>query len=182
MYTKFGAGVLVDIIGLAFSDKEKKKEEAKKIISNEEIIDFYSEEIKRILLASGKFKSVNILAADRKYIGNDENNDPISKWFGNKDFFNGEYIKGEYLENPNFRNGQEILIEYGIDQLFFKEYSSGEIYIDPSDLLIKIIDKESGKLIARNYCYTKIDPFDIRTKTPISQISKECISKAFNAL
>jgi hypothetical protein len=149
MHTSFGAGALWDILGTALSDKEKKAEQANKLISNEEVIKVYTEEIKKLLLGLGKFKAINILESNLKYVGKDEGNDPIDKWFGEKIIFGDK--KGEYFQNPNFREDQEILIEYGLDHIHITEDLNNRIEVK-TNLLIKVIDKVSSKLITKDQC------------------------------
>jgi len=149
MHTSFGVGALWDILGAALSDKEKKAEQANKLISNEEVIKVYKEEIKKLLLGLGKFKEINILESNLRYLGKGEGNDPINKWFGERIIFGDK--KGEYFQNPNFREDQEILIEYGLDHIHITESLDDRIQVK-TDLLIKVIDKDSGKLITKDQC------------------------------
>lgn len=149
MHTKFGAGILWDFLGAALSDKEKKIEQANKLISNEEVIKVYSEEIKKLLLGLGKFKVINTLESNLRYEGKDEGNNPIDKWFGERIIFGDK--KGEYFQNPNFREDQEILIEYGLDHILITEDLNNSKKVETT-LLIKVIDKFSSKLITKDQC------------------------------
>ncbi len=203
MHTKFGAGGLLDILGFALSDKEKKAEQANKLISNEDIIKIYTEEIKKLLLASGKFKAINILEPDLRYVGifnsKDPINDPIGKWYG-KTSYGPE--KGEYFQNPNFRQDQEILIEFGLNKLVFAEGLGGDIETRQTDLLIKVLDKETSKLIVKGNCSIIISMYDYLNKDSsrnmalinqaiqdsfffegwINSGSRDCISRIFNEI
>lgn len=199
VHTAFGVGSLLDILGVALSDKEKKTELAKKIISNAEIINIYSEEIKKLLLESGKFKEITILAPDLKYVDYDDNRDQIDKWFGERENFDQ---KGEYLQNPNFRNDQEILIEFGLDNLYLSEGLGGDVQTPYTLFLIKVIDKESGKLITKKHCGVNVFLYDYLNKDSsrnmgkinkaiqesfffkglINSGSKNCISPMFNVI
>ncbi len=161
MSTKFGVGGLWDILGYALSDKEKKAEQANKLISNEDIIKVYTEEIKNLLLSSGKFKAINILEPNLKYVGKDEGNNSIDKWFGERIIFGDK--KGEYFKNPNFREDQEILIEYGLDHIYLREDLGGQIQTS-SYLLTKVIDKDSGMLITKDFCEINIIFYNYQDK------------------
>jgi hypothetical protein len=184
MHTKFGAGGLLDILGFALSDKEKKAEQANKLISNEDIIKIYTEEIKKLLLASGKFKAINTFEPNLKYVGKDEGNDPIDKWFGERIIFGDK--KGDYFQNPNFREDQEILIEYGLDHIHLSEHLDGRVEVK-TYLLTKVIDKDSGKLIVKDQCDVEIrgysslsihDSFSENGWVP----PQKCISSIFNVI
>jgi hypothetical protein len=203
MYTKFGAGGLWDLLGAALSDQEKKTELAKKIMSNGEFISIYSQEINKLLLTSGKFKAINILEPDLRYVGifnsKDPINDPIGKWYG-KTSYGPE--KGEYFQNPNFRQDQEILIEFGLNKLVFTEGLGGDIETRQTDLLIKVIDKETSKLIVKGNCSIILGMYDYLNKDSsrnmavinkaiqdsfffegwINSGSRDCISRIFNEI
>ena len=203
MYTKFGAGGLWDFLGAVLSDQEKKTELAKKIMSNGEFISIYSVEIQKLLLTSGKFKAINILEPDLRYVGvfnsKDPNNDPIGKWYG-KTSYGAE--KGDYFQNPNFRQDQEILIEFGLNNLVFTEGLGGDIETRQTDLLIKVIDKETSKLIVKGNCSIIMGMYDYLNKDSsrnmavinkaiqdsfffegwINSGSRDCISRIFNEI
>ena len=96
--------------------------------------------------------------------------------------------KGEYLDNPNFKDNQEIVFEMGLEDVFVKKhlgYGSVNTSLD-----FKVIDKETGKLIVKTYCAVNInllDKFyndDNKSKTQdlvnnaILESSNECLKYA----
>lgn len=197
VHTTFGVGSLWDIFEVALSDKEKRVQLAKKIISNEEIINIYSAGIKKLLLESGKFKEVTVLEPNLKYVDYDDNRVQIEKWFGERNFFDQ---KGEYFQNPNFKNDQEIIIEFGLNNLYLNESLGGDIQTPYTAILIKVIDKESGKLITKKGCDVNVVLYDYLNKDSsrnmeiinnsiqesfffeglINSGSKDCIARTFN--
>lgn len=145
-------GALIDMINVSVSDKDKMQKEAQDMITNKQVIDIYFKEIEKKLLDSGKFTSIKTLQPDFKI----SDNKPPSDWYGSKGFFIMQ--KGEYLDNPNFKDGQEIIFEIGLEDLFIKKhigYGSVNTSLD-----FKVIDKETGKLIVKTYCSVNINLLD----------------------
>ena len=175
-------GALIDIINVSVSDKDKMQKEAQEMITNKQVIDIYFKEIEKKLLDSGKFSSINTLQPDFKI----SDGKLPSDWYGSKGFFIMQ--KGEYLDNPNFKDNQEIVFEMGLEDVFVKKhlgYGSVNTSLD-----FKVIDKETGKLIVKTYCAVNInllDKFyndDNKSKTQdlvnnaILESSNECLKYA----
>lgn len=163
-------GALIDIINVSVSDKDKMQKEAQQMITNKQVIDIYFKEIEKKLLDSGKFSSINTLQPDFKI----SDNKLPSDWYGSKGFFIMQ--KDEYLDNPNFKDNQEIIFEIGLEDVFVKKhlgYGSVNTSLD-----FKVIDKETGKLIVKTYCAVDINLLDKFYNDDNKSKTEELVNKA----